>query len=231
MMDVINNSVYFGVAISLISYIIGLMIKKKFRYSILNPLLVSIIIVIVILTAFNIEYDTYNNGAKYISFLLTPATVCLAIPLYQQLDSLRKNFKAIMISILTGTLSSLVGILVLSVFFKFTHEIYASLLPKSITTAIGIGVSGEIGGIPTITVVAISLTGITGNVIGENVCRLFRIKNPISVGLAIGTASHAVGTAKALELGEVEGAMSSLSIAVAGLITVVLAPVFANFLM
>ncbi|WP_312700627.1 LrgB family protein [Sedimentibacter sp.] len=231
MMDVINNSVYFGVAISLISYIIGLMIKKKFRYSILNPLLVSIIIVIVILTTFNIEYDAYNNGAKYISFLLTPATVCLAIPLYQQLDSLKKNFRAIMISILTGTLSSLVGILVLSVFFKFTHEIYASLLPKSITTAIGIGVSEEIGGIPTITVVAISLTGITGNVIGENVCRLFRIKNPISVGLAIGTASHAVGTAKALELGETEGAMSSLSIAVAGLITVVLAPVFANFLM
>ena len=231
MMDVINNSVYFGVAISLISYIIGLMIKKKFRYSILNPLLVSIIIVIVILTTFNIEYDAYNNGAKYISFLLAPATVCLAIPLYQQLDSLKKNFRAIMISILTGTLSSLVGILVLSVFFKFTHEIYASLLPKSITTAIGIGVSEEIGGIPTITVVAISLTGITGNVIGENVCRLFRIKNPISVGLAIGTASHAVGTAKALELGETEGAMSSLSIAVAGLITVVLAPVFANFLM
>lgn len=230
MMDVINNSVYFGVVISLISYIIGLMIKKKFRYSILNPLLVSIIIVIVILTAFNIEYDTYNNGAKYISFLLTPATICLAIPLYQQLDSLKKNFKAIMISILTGALSSLVGVLVLSVFFKFTHEIYASLLPKSITTAIGIGISGEIGGIPTITVVAISLTGITGNVIGENVCRLFRIKNPISVGLAIGTASHAVGTAKALELGDVEGAMSSLSIAVAGLITVVLAPVFANFL-
>ncbi len=230
MMDVINNSVYFGVAISLISYIIGLMIKKKFRYSILNPLLVSIIIVIVILTTFNIEYDAYNNGAKYISFLLTPATVCLAIPLYQQLDSLKKNFRAIMISILTGTLSSLVGILVLSVFFKFTHEIYASLLPKSITTAIGIGVSEEIGGIPTITVVAISLTGITGNVIGENVCRLFRIKNPISVGLAIGTASHAVGTAKALELGETEGAMSSLSIAVAGLITVVLAPIFANFL-
>jgi len=229
-MDVINNSVYFGVAISLISYIIGLMIKKKFRYSILNPLLVSIIIVIVILTTFNIEYDAYNNGAKYISFLLTPATVCLAIPLYQQLDSLKKNFRAIMISILTGTLSSLVGILVLSVFFKFTHEIYASLLPKSITTAIGIGVSEEIGGIPTITVVAISLTGITGNVIGENVCRLFRIKNPISVGLAIGTASHAVGTAKALELGETEGAMSSLSIAVAGLITVVLAPIFANFL-
>lgn len=231
MRDVVNNSVYFGVAISLISYLIGLMIKKKFKYSILNPLLVAIIIVILILITFNIDYDTYNQGGKYIGFLLTPATVCLAIPLYQQLDSLKKNFKAIMAGILTGSLSNLIGILVLSLMFKFTHEIYASLLPKSITTAIGLAVSGEIGGIPTITVMAINITGISGNVIGESVCKLFRIKNPISVGLALGTASHAVGTARALELGEVEGAMSSLSIAVAGLITVVLAPVFANFLM
>lgn len=231
MREVINNSVYFGVAISLISYVIGLMVKKKFKYNILNPLLIAIIIVIVILTTFDIDYDTYNQGGEYINFLLTPATVCLAIPLYHQLDLLKKNFKAIMAGILAGSFSNLIGIFALSLMFKFTHEIYASLLPKSITTAIGLAVSGEIGGIPTITVVSISLTGISGNVIGESVCKLFRIKDPISVGLALGTASHAVGTARALELGEVEGAMSSLSIAVAGLITVVLAPIFASFLM
>ncbi|WP_313345887.1 LrgB family protein [Sedimentibacter sp.] len=229
MREVINNSVYFGVVISLISYIIGLMVKKKFKYSILNPLLVAIIIVILILTIFKIDYETYNQGGRYLSFLLTPATVCLAIPLYQQLDLLKKNFKAIMAGILTGSLSNLIVIFALSLMFKFTHEVYASLLPKSITTAIGLAVSGEIGGIPTITVAAISVTGISGNVIGEAVCKLFRIKNPISVGIALGTASHAIGTARALELGEVQGAMSSLSIAVAGLITVVLAPVFANF--
>lgn len=230
MREVINNSVYFGVAVTLASYMVGLIIRKRFKYSILNPLLIGMILVIAILLIFNIDYETYNLGGKYISFLLTPATVCLAIPLYQQFNLLKKYFKAIMTSILAGTIVNLVGILALTLLFKFSYEIYASLLPKSITTAIGVAVSGEIGGIQAITVAAISVTGISGNVIGEYVCKLFKIKNPISVGLALGTASHAMGTARALELGEVQGAMSSLSIAVAGLITAVLAPIFANFL-
>lgn len=230
MKEVMSSSVYFGVGISLLSYIAGMSLKKRFKLSILNPLLVSIILVIAFLKAFNIDYDSYNQGGRYISFFLTPATVCLAIPLYQQLDLLKKNFKAIMLGILTGVLTSLVGILVLSMMFKLSHEMFVTLLPKSITTAIGIAVSDELGGIKTITVAAIVLTGISGNVIGEGVCRLFKIKNPISVGLSLGTASHAIGTTKALELGEVQGAMSSLSIAISGLITVVLAPVFAVFL-
>lgn len=230
MRDVINNSVYFGVAVTLVSYMVGLIIRKRFKYSILNPLLIGMLLVIVILILFDIDYETYNLGGKYISFLLTPATVCLAIPLYQQFDLLKKYFKAIMTSILAGTIVNLVGILALTLIFKFSYEIYASLLPKSITTAIGVAISGEIGGIQAITVAAISVSGISGNVIGEYICKLFKIKNPISVGLAFGTASHAMGTARALELGEIQGAMSSLSIAVAGLITVVLAPIFANLL-
>lgn len=230
MKDVIINSIYFGVAISFLSYIAGMYLKKKIKLSILNPLLISIVLVIIVLVIFNIDYDSYNQGGKYISYLLTPATVCLAIPLYQQLELLKKNFKAIMIGILTGVLTSLISILVLSALFKLSHELYVSILPKSITTAIGIAVSEELGGFKTITVAMIIVTGIGGNVIGEGVCKLFKIKNPISVGLALGTASHAIGTSKALELGEVEGAMGSLSIAVAGIMTVVLAPVFANFL-
>ncbi len=228
MREVISNSVYFGVVLSILSYLVGITAKKKFKLSILNPLLVAIILVILTLVIFDIDYETYNIGGKYISFFLTPATVCLAIPLYQQIELLKKYFKAIMAGILTGVLTNLIGILVLSLIFKLTHEIYVSLLPKSITTAIGIAVSGEIGGIKAITVAAISITGISGNVIGEGVCKLFKIKNPIAVGLALGTASHAIGTTKALELGEVQGAMGSLSIAVAGLITVVLGPLFAN---
>lgn len=230
MKEVISSSVYFGVAISFLAYIIGIQLRKKLKISILNPLLVSIVLVIAFLAAFDIDYDSYNQGGKYISYFLTPATVCLAIPLYQQLDLLKKNFKAIMLGILAGVLTSLEGILILSVIFSLSHEIFVTLLPKSITTAIGIAVSEELGGIKTITVAAIVLTGITGNVIGEGVCRLFKIKNPISVGLSLGTASHAIGTTKALELGEVQGAMSSLSIAISGLLTVVLAPIFANFL-
>ncbi len=230
MKEVMSNSVYFGVAVSLLAYIAGIQLKKKFKLSILNPLLVSIVLVIVFLITFDIDYESYSHGGKYISYFLTPATVCLAIPLYQQLDLLKKNFKAIMIGILTGVLTSLLSILVLSVIFKLSHELYVTLLPKSITTAIGIAVSEELGGINTITVAVIVLTGISGNVMGEGVCRMFKIKNPISVGLALGTSSHAIGTAKALELGEVQGAMSSLSIAVSGLLTVALAPTFANFL-
>lgn len=230
MKEVIGNSVYFGVSLSLLAYIAGIILKKKFKLSILNPLLVSIVLVILFLVILDIDYESYNHGGKYISYLLTPATVCLAIPLYQQLDLLKKNFKAITIGILTGVLTSLVSILALSMIFKLSHELYVTLLPKSITTAIGIAVSEELGGIKTITVAVIVLTGITGNVIGEGVCRLFKIKNPISIGLAFGTSSHAIGTTKALELGEVQGAMSSLSIAVSGLVTVVLAPIFANFL-
>ena len=230
MIEVIGNSVYFGVSLSLLAYIAGIILKKKFKLSILNPLLVSIVLVILFLVILDIDYESYNHGGKYISYLLTPATVCLAIPLYQQLDLLKKNFKAITVGILTGVLTSLVSILALSMIFKLSHELYVTLLPKSITTAIGIAVSEELGGIKTITVAVIVLTGITGNVIGEGVCRLFKIKNPISIGLAFGTSSHAIGTTKALELGEVQGAMSSLSIAVSGLLTVVLAPIFANFL-
>jgi len=230
MIEVISNSSYFGVAISLVAFIIGIQLKKKLKWSILNPLLVSIVLVILSLVIFDIDYDSYNQGGKYISYFLTPATVCLAIPLYQQLDLLKKNFKAIMIGILIGVLTSLVSILALSILFKLGHEIYVTLLPKSITTAIGIAVSEELGGLKTITVASIVMTGITGNVIGEGVCKFFKIKNPISVGLALGTASHAIGTTKALELGEVQGAMSSLSIAISGLLTVVLAPIFANFL-
>ena len=168
-------------------------------------------------------------GAKYLDFL-TPATVCLAIPLYQQLELLKKNLKVVMIGISAGVLSSFGSILALSYLFQLTHVQYVTLLPKSITTAIGIGLSQEIGGIPTITVAVIIVTGVFGNIFAESICKLFNIKDPIAVGLSIGTAAHAMGTAKALEMGEVEGAMSSLSVAVAGILTVISASFFVNLL-
>lgn len=230
MKDVLCNSVYFGVVVSILGYVLGIIIKRKFKWGFLNSLLISIIFVIAVLLVLNIDYESYNEGAKYLSYFLTPATVCLAIPLYGQLELLKKNARAVIIGISTGVLSSLGSILGLSYLFHFTHEQYVTLLPKSITTAIGIGVSNELGGITTITVAVIIVTGVLGNIIAEGVCKLFRIKEPIAVGLAIGTASHAIGTSKALEIGEIEGAMSSLSIVVSGLLTVICAPIFANFL-
>lgn len=230
MNGLLNESVFFGVLVSVLTYECGSILKRKFKLAVLNPLLISIVAVIGILLIFRVDYDTYYEGAKYLSYLLTPATVCLAVPLYEQIELLQKNFKAIAGGILAGVLTSLITILVCALIFGFSHEEYVTLLPKSITTAIGMGVSEELGGMVTITVAVIIITGVLGNIIAEAVCKLFRIEEPVAKGIAIGSASHAIGTAKAMELGEVEGAMSSLSIAVAGLVTVVGASIFANFI-
>ena len=230
MKEFIGGSLFFGMFISVLAYEIGLLIKKKWKLAILNPLLISILMVMAFLILTGIEYDSYNSSAKYLRYLLTPATVCLAIPLYRELAQLKKNYKAILVGVVAGVLTSLVSVLLLSIVFGFTHEQYVTLLPKSITTAIGMGVSEELGGITNITVAAIIITGILGNMMAELVCRIFRIDEPVARGLAIGSASHAIGTAKAMQMGETEGAISSLAIAVAGVITVAGASLFANFL-
>ena len=229
MNEMFINSATIGVVLSIFAYQLGVFLKKKTNSPLLNPLLVSIVIVMAILVIFHVDYESYNSSAKYLSYLLTPATVSLAIPLYRQMEILKKNFKAIILSVLAGSITSMGVILVMAMLFGLSHEEYVTLLPKSITTAIGMGVSEELGGYVTITVAVIIVTGILGNIIGETVCKVFRIKNPISRGLALGTSAHAIGTTKAMEMGEVEGAMSSLAIVVAGLITVVGASVFAMF--
>ncbi|MBP3262715.1 LrgB family protein [Pseudobutyrivibrio sp.] len=230
MAEFMQNSAYAGVTISLISYAIGAKLKRKFGFGFLNPLLISIIVTIIVLVGCNVSYETYNEGAKYLSWLLTPATVCLAIPLYEEWELLKNNAKAVLLGVLAGVITSLVTVFVLAKMMGLSHANYVTLLPKSITTAIGMGVSEELGGYVTITVAVIVITGVLGNIFGELICKIFRIKEPISKGLALGTAAHAIGTAKAMELGDVEGAMSSLSIAVAGVITVVLATLFASFI-
>lgn len=224
----IFSSVFFSVTISLITYWIGMLLKQKLRVTLLNPLLISMTLTIIILLLFDVDYVTYNEGAKYLSYLLTPSTICLAIPLYQQLEMLKKNLKVVLVSIAAGTLSSLCSILLLSIAFGLSHEEYVTLLPKSVTTAIATGISGEFGGIAAVTATSVAITGILGNVIAESVLKLFKINHPIAKGLACGTSAHAIGTVKAMELGELEGALSSLSIAVAGLMTVLAASVFAN---
>ena len=176
----------------------------------------------------DVDYDTYNKGASYLSWFLTPATVCLAIPLYEQWTLLKKNIAAVALGLTAGVITSLVTVLVLSVLMGLSHEDYVTLLPKSITTAIGRGLSEELGGIVTITVAVIIVTGVIGNMFAENICKLFHISDPVAKGVGIGSASHAMGTSKAMEMGEIEGAMSSLSIAVSGLMTVVVSLIFSH---
>ncbi len=229
MAEFASNSLFFGAFLSLAAYGVGVFLRSRWKFALFNPLLVAIVLVVAFLVAFKIDYATYMEGAQYISFLLTPATVCLAVPLYQQFSLLKKNAKAVLLGIAAGVLASLTVILAMSILFHLDHTMYVTLLPKSITTAIGIGVSGELGGIQSLTVVVIIITGVLGNIFAELICKIFRITDPIAQGVGIGTSTHAVGTARAMEMGEIQGAMSGLSIVVAGLMTVVVANLFAGF--
>lgn len=229
MKELITGSIFFGIALTLVAFQLGLAINKRFRISALNPLLLSIIIVICVISFGKLDLDKYQKGADYISYLMTPATVCLAIPLYEKLNHLKHNWKAIMAGLFSGMLTSGLAILGMSILFKLNHQQYVTLLPKSITTAIGIGVSEELGGIVPVTIAAIILSGIFGNVFGEFIMKKTKITHPIAKGVGYGSASHVMGTSKAMEIGEVEGAISSLSLAVSGVLTVIVASIFANF--
>ena len=228
--NLVMSSATVGIVISLLAYEIGLAAQRKWKLAVLNPLLISIVLVIAFLLVFHVDYENYNLSAKYLSYLLTPATVCLAIPLYLQLDLLKKNILAILGGVLSGVLASLGSVLAMSVLFGLDHAEYVTMLPKSITTAIGMGVSEELNGIVTITVAVIIITGVVGNVLADFVYKLFHVTHPVAKGVGLGTSAHAIGTAKALEMGEIEGAMGGLSIAVAGILTVIVAPIFSHII-
>lgn len=227
MSELFSSAVFSGAALTMAAYFAGVWIKNKTGNQFFNPILIAIVAIIAFLVVTDMDYDTYNYSAQYISWFLTPATVSLAIPLYRQLNRLKTNAKAILLGILSGVIANGVGILLLAVVFNLSHTEYVTLLPKSITSAIGMGVADELGGLSAITVPVIIITGIFGNITAEMVLKFAKVTDPVAKGLAIGTASHGTGTAKAIEMGEVEGAMSGLSIAVAGLMTVAAAQIFA----
>lgn len=227
-MHIFTNNIFFGIITSLIAFEIALFIRKKTKLELFNPLLISIILVISFLLIFNIDIEDYKKSADFINMFLGPATIVLAIPLYKQLNKLKNFLFPILIGILMGSIICIIAVIVLCSIFKLDEVIKISLLSKSVTTPIGIEITNSLGGNSSITILSIVVTGIIGAMIGPIICKLFRIKNPISIGLALGTASHAVGTSKALELGEIEGAMSSLSIGIAGIMTVFLAPFLYN---
>lgn len=224
--NILEGSAYWGIAISILGYGIGVLLNKKLKNGFVNPLLISIIFVIIVLVGLNIDYEKYRESSQILSWLLTPATVCLAIPLYEQLNLLKCNYKAIIGGIVAGVFTSLISVFLFCILFGLEEGMRISLLPKSITTAIGMSLAEELGGIDTLAASAIIVTGIIGNVVCKSICKTFKITEPVAVGIAIGTSAHAVGTAKAFEIGEVEGAMSSLSIAVSGIITVVAIQLF-----
>ena len=219
---------FLPLVITIAAYQIGLFVSKKVKFPLCNALLIAIVLVIGTLLLTGFPNESYQAGMKSISWLLTPATICLAVPLYEQLQTLKKDLKAILIGICAGSVASLLFVFGFCRLVGMDDRMLASLLPKSVTTAVGLALSEQAGGNSAIAAAAIIITGILGSIIGPTLCKIFRIKHPVAQGVAFGTASHVIGTSKAYELSELTGAVSSLSLTVAGVLTAVLFPLFVS---
>lgn len=224
-MSALISSPIFSVMISLIAFELGCVIYKKTKFPLFNPIIIAIVLVIITIKLLNISVDTYNKGGDLISFFLTPATVILAVPLYKRLELLKRNLVPIIVGISAGSLSGMCSIILLCHLFLLSKQLTLSIVPKSVTVPIAIEVSNQIGGVSTITIAAIIVSGTITIVIYPLIFKILKIKDPIAKGVALGTTANAVGTSKAIEMGEVEGAMSSLSIGLAGMFIVIFAPI------
>lgn len=226
MIEILSGLSLFSVILTLIAFEIGLWVQKKLPYALCNPLLIAVVLVIGFLLLFRIPADTYLTGCKSFSWLLTPATVCLAVPMYEQVQNLKKSLPAIIIGVAAGAATSLACVAGMSMLFGLDWTLEASLLPKSITTAMGIALSEQMGGVVAITTTSIVVTGMLGSIFGSFLCKILKITNPIAQGVAFGTASHVIGTNRANQISELTGAVSSLSLVIAGICTAVLCPLF-----
>ncbi len=220
----------FPLALTFGAYQLGLWCQKKTRLAVFNPILVAVALIVPVLLLTGVDVAVYQGGMAGISWLLTPATVCLAVPLYEQLKLLKKNLPAILTGVTAGTVVSLASILAMVRLFGLDKATGVSLLPKSITTAMGIVLSGQNGGIQALTTVAIVCTGLLGSLLGSTLCKVLRLKAPVSQGVALGTASHVIGTSKATEMGPIQGAVGSLALSAAGVLTALLFPLAVQLL-
>lgn len=229
MTELLNSSSFFSVALTLVAFSVASACQRKWKLAILNPIMLSAVAIILVLKLLDVPNETYQAGSQVLSFLMTPATLCLAISFYDQFRNLKSHLAAVAAGVLAGTAASIGSVYALARLFGLDQALTASMLPKSVTTAIGVALSEEIGGIAAVTTAAIIITGIIGNILGPALCRLFRFRSPIVQGVAFGTASHVIGTAKAAELSQMTGAVSSLSLTLAGLITCVIMSVLTQF--
>ena len=224
MIDLITGSTYFGAAITIVMFIIATIINKKWSNPFTTPLFLGTMFVIAVLLSFKIPYNTYNNTAKYLTYFLVPVTVCFAVPMYRQMPLLKKHILTILFAMLVGVIASVLSICILVILLGLSDIIARSLVSISVTTALAIGITQKLGGMVSLTVSAVIITGILGASVSDKLCKWMKLKNPISRGLAIGNASHAAGTVKAMEMGKIEGSFSSLAIVLSGLMTAVIAP-------
>lgn len=230
MHELFSASTYFFTALTVIAYALAAACQKKLRMVVFNPILMSALAIIAFLTVLDIPSSVYQESCRVLSYLLTPATICLAISFYEQIDRMKKHLFPIAVGVLSGVICSIGSICFLSKLFALSDTILFSLLPKGITTAIGVALSEELGGIAAITTAAISITGISGNILMPTLCKWFHLKHPIAQGVAIGTSAHVIGTTRAFEMSEMAGAVGSLSLTIAGISTSVLLSFLAQYL-
>jgi len=230
MADFLFSNGYFCVTLTVVAYAIGSVIQKKWRLAIFNPIIIGAGLVMAVLSLLKVPNSVYQAGCSVLNYLLTPATICLAIAFYEQFRAMRRHISAIILGVVLGTVCCLGMVWLLCTLWDFDRVLTLSLLPKSITNAIGVALSEEIGGIAAITTGAIAVTGTFGNIAGPGICRLLGIRHPIAMGVAFGTASHVIGTSKATELSRLAGAVGSLSLTIAGLFTVVLLSFLSQFI-
>lgn len=225
MIDLIANSSYFGATITILMFVIASFINKKWQNPFTTPLFLATVFVIAVLLSFNIPYAMYNASAKYLTYFLVPVTVCFAVPMYRQLPLLKKHIFSILFAMFIGVMASVLSVCIIVIVLGLSDIIARSLVSISVTTALAIGITQKLGGMVSLTVSAVIITGILGASVSDKLCKWARIKNPISRGLAIGNAAHATGTVKAMEMGKIEGSFSSLAIVLSGLMTAVVAPI------
>ncbi|MCI8537306.1 MAG: LrgB family protein [Oscillospiraceae bacterium] len=231
MNELLTSVPMFGLTVSLLVYWFFLTLQKRVNTPLLNPTFFASVAIIIFLMVFHVDLETYDQTASVLNLLIGPATVSLAIPLYRQIRLLKENWLAVLMAVLAGSLTSMGGVLLLCKLLQVPQELYWSMLPKSTTTAIGMAMAQELGGLEAVAAAAISFTGVTGAMLARTLAKVFRITDPVAQGLALGTASHVIGTsAGATELGEIQGAMGSLAIVTAGIITVIAAPLLAPLL-
>lgn len=230
MMELLTGSVYFGVALTLGMFMLAVMINRRWPNPFTTPLFLATVFVVLILLMTGVSYGDYNRGAGYITYFLVPVTVCFAVPMYRQLPLLRRHAAAILMAMLVGVVCSVMSVCMICIIFGLGDVIAKSLVSISVTTAIAIGITEKLGGVVALTVSSVIVTGILGASISDVVCRAIGLRSPIARGLAIGNASHAAGTAKAMQMGPVEGAMSSLAIVLSGVLTAIFAPLIVYML-
>ena len=230
MIEQLAQSPFFGVAVTAVAYALGMRIQKKTGLVICNALVLAAGMTIGLLVVFDIPYDSYYAGGSIINLCLAPSTACVAMSIYSKLDVLKKNLLPVLVGCAAGAAASVASVWVMCRLFGLDTVLTASLLPKSVTTPIATAIAEVHGGIVSITAVAVIFTGIAGNLCAPLLIRLLRVKDPVAAGLGIGACSHAIGTAKAMELGEVEGAMSGIAIGLCGIVTTVLALLFGYLL-